>query len=157
MNCPKCAGKLQKKDMVGVEVDVCYICEGIWFDAGELKQVIEADSKNFKYIDVGKEEFDGKEAAEYHKMLDKKRGKCPRCEDGTMLVPEEYKGKHTINVDICPKGHGIWLDGGEIAELRKRGLADLKDRMEAIKDVMKYSFSKDGFNDFLRRIGLRKK
>ena len=35
MNCPKYVGKLEKKKMEGDEADVCFVREGIWFDAGE--------------------------------------------------------------------------------------------------------------------------
>jgi len=151
MDCPKCVGKLEKKKMESIEVDSCFVCEGIWFDAGELEEVIKKDAEDFEYIDVGNEEFDGAEAAEFKKELNAKKGKCPRCQDGALLIKKEYEGKHKINVDICPKGHGVWLDGGEIQELRKRGLVNLKERIDFIKDFLSYAFSKEGFNDFMRR------
>lgn len=40
---------------------------------------------------------------------------CPRC--GTGLELQELKG---VTVDSCPKGHGIWLDAGELEEIGKR-------------------------------------
>jgi hypothetical protein len=40
---------------------------------------------------------------------------CPRC--GTALEVQELKG---VAVDICPKGHGLWLDQGELEEITKR-------------------------------------
>ena len=147
MDCPKCVGVLQKSKIEGIELDVCFICEGIWFDAEELEEVIKKDSKDFDYIDAGREKFDGKELSELHGDLDKKQGKCPRCADGTMLIKSEYKGKHKINVDVCPKGHGIWLDGGEIHELRKRGLVEMRDAVIFYTDFVKYIFSKEGFYD----------
>ena len=73
MDCPRCPGKLEKKVMEGLEVDACFICEGIWFDAGELEKDITADSRDFDFIDVGREEFDGKETAEIKKELDRKK------------------------------------------------------------------------------------
>ena len=150
MDCPKCAGELQKTKMESIEVDCCFICEGIWFDAGELEEVIKRDAKDFDFIDVGSEEFDGKEISDFKKDMDAKQGKCPRCSDGSLLVRREYKGKHKINTDLCPKGHGVWLDGGEIAELRKRGLVNLKDKTDYYIDFLRYAFSKEGFQDFMR-------
>lgn len=152
MDCPKCVGKLEKKIMEDIEVDTCFACEGIWFDASELEEAVKRDSHNFKFLDVGREEFDGKEAAEFKKEFDTEIGKCPRCSDGTMLVCKKYKGKHTVNIDICPKGHGVWLDGGEIEELRKRGLVNLKDQVNFHLEFLRYIFSKDGFRDFMRQI-----
>lgn len=145
MDCPKCVGKLEKKKMEDVEIDACTVCEGIWFDAGELETVIKKDSKDFDYIDVGREAFDGKELAAAGIDLDNRKGKCPRCDDGTELVQTQYEKKQKVRIDICPKGHGLWLDGGEIKLLRKRGLVKLRDHMELRLDMMRFAFSKDGF------------
>lgn len=152
MDCPKCVGKLEKKKIENIEVDVCSVCEGIWFDAGELEAVIKADSKNFDYIDVGREEFDGAEITSRDINLNEKEGKCPRCKDDTMLLQAQYEKNQKIRVDICPKGHGLWLDGGEINLLRERGLVKLKEQVEYYLDLMKYAFSKDGFRDFMSRL-----
>ncbi|MBU1044709.1 MAG: zf-TFIIB domain-containing protein [Candidatus Omnitrophica bacterium] len=157
LDCPKCLGKLQKQQVEHIELDVCFVCEGIWFDAGELEAVIKADSKDFKYIDVGREAFDGKEAIAAGLVLDKEKGKCPICNDGTELVRTVYKPKPEFNIDLCPKGHGVWLDGGEIQMIRKRGLAKIHDIFEHLGDVIKYAFSKEGFKDLIhskRRRGL---
>ena len=157
MNCPKCVGKLQKETMEGIEVDSCFTCEGIWFDAGELEEVLKRDAKDFELIDVGKEEFDGTEMASLARELDAKAGKCPKCEDETLLIRQEYKGKHEINVDVCPRGHGLWLDGGEIKKLRNRGLVNMKDKVEVYMNVIRYMFSRDGFDDFKRKISGKNK
>lgn len=69
------------------------------------------------------------------------------------MVRNEYKGKRKdkINVDLCPKGHGVWLDGGEIKELRNRGLVNLKDQLDFHMEFLRYIFSKEGFKEFMRR------
>lgn len=40
---------------------------------------------------------------------------CPRCGDAL-----EVKQEHGIAVDACPRGHGIWLDQGELDLIAKR-------------------------------------
>src|SRR5512144_1794455 len=40
---------------------------------------------------------------------------CPRC--GTALEITHMKG---VAVDGCPKGHGVWLDRGELDQIAKR-------------------------------------
>ena len=40
---------------------------------------------------------------------------CPRC--GAAL---EVVQQHGVAADACPKGHGIWLDMGELAEITTR-------------------------------------
>ncbi|MFC1807441.1 zf-TFIIB domain-containing protein [Candidatus Omnitrophota bacterium] len=141
MDCPKCVGKLQKKKVEDIEVDACFACEGIWFDAGELEAIIKADSTDrFDYIDVGREAFDGEEAAQAGVNLNDKKGKCPRCDDGTVLTQTQYEKEEMIKVDICPKGHGIWLDGGEVQALRDKSL-------KYYMKLIKYSFSKEGLKE----------
>lgn len=43
-DCPKCDGKLVETDFENVKVDVCDKCTGVWFDAGELAQILHQDS-----------------------------------------------------------------------------------------------------------------
>lgn len=144
MDCPKCLGRLQEKYMEKIKIDVCFVCEGIWFDSGEFEEIIKRDSRNFDFLNVDRDEFDGKEAEDLKDEFDKKIGECPKCADGTLLEPEKYEGVKKVNVDICPKGHGLWLDGGEIHQLRDRGLVDLKDQFNFFWKCIKLGYSKKG-------------
>ena len=50
MKCPKCGNDLKEEALEGIKVDRCTSCEGIYFDAGELEQVLlkkEEDRKGF--------------------------------------------------------------------------------------------------------------
>ena len=50
MRCPKCGHELLEESLEGVKVDRCSFCEGIYFDAGELDQVLmkkEEERKGF--------------------------------------------------------------------------------------------------------------
>ncbi len=138
MNCLKCLGKLQKKHIEGIEVECCYICEGIWFDTGELERVIKLDSQDFDFDQVGHGEFDGKECVEFKKEYDSKPAACPKCNNGTLLINKEYHGKSVVHADCCPHGHGIWLDGGEIQYLRQRWVVDFKKRLMDLFLYFKY-------------------
>jgi Zn-finger nucleic acid-binding protein len=153
MNCPKCPGKLQKQFIEDIEVDSCFVCEGIWFDAGELDKVVARDAKDL-FSNAGLGEFDGKEVSELYQELDTKTGKCPKCDDGTDLVRQQRKH---INIDVCPKGHGLWLDGGELNGLRDRGLVDLKKRLDFFVFLFKNAFSKEGFHSFSGKLARAKK
>ena len=133
LNCPKCVGKLEEKAVENVNLDVCWVCEGIWFDSGELEKVLNSDSKDFDRIDMDRKSLDGKEATNLREDLDKTTGKCPRCGDETMLQRIEYKNKEGLYVDVCPKGHGIWFDSGEIHEVRDRSKVDWADKMYSFK------------------------
>ena len=131
MKCPKCVGKLKEKIIENVKANVCWVCEGIWFDEGELEKVIVADSKNLKFIDLDREELDGKEASGLYKELDAAIGKCPKCTEEIKL--ERTNCPKGIFVDICPKCEGVWLDGGEIKKMRDRTLVKLADCLYAFK------------------------
>ncbi|MGQ0503834.1 MAG: TFIIB-type zinc ribbon-containing protein [Myxococcaceae bacterium] len=44
MKCPKCGFDLHKLEQGKVEVDTCFNCHGVWLDAGELEQIVQAGS-----------------------------------------------------------------------------------------------------------------
>jgi Zn-finger nucleic acid-binding protein len=86
MDCPKCLGKLneveirfheikdmpkQKEAMIStLTVDQCFVCNGVWFDAGEIEKYIE---KKLTIVDSPMIDLDTM------LDLDKKIVKCPRC------------------------------------------------------------------------------
>jgi hypothetical protein len=40
MCCPKCGHSMKEQELGGIKVDVCTICEGIYFDRGELEDLL---------------------------------------------------------------------------------------------------------------------
>ena len=40
MRCPRCATELVERTRVGVAVDACDGCRGVWLDRGELEKVL---------------------------------------------------------------------------------------------------------------------
>ncbi len=47
LNCPKCDGKLVETAFESVKIDTCQKCGGVWFDAGELAQVMNKDKSGW--------------------------------------------------------------------------------------------------------------
>jgi uncharacterized protein len=142
MDCPKCNGELEEKIVENVTVHVCWVCEGIWFDAGELDKVLDSDALDFENIDVGRKELEGTGLAK--EMIDefnKKIGKCPRCADGTAM--DKVKSKNVL-IDMCKKCHGVWLDGGEIQHLRHRALVNISDFLYSFWETLKWCCSAEG-------------
>lgn len=45
MSCPRCEGNLVETDFENIKIDVCNNCSGVWFDAGELAQVMDKEEK----------------------------------------------------------------------------------------------------------------
>lgn len=46
LQCPKCDGTLQETDYEDIKIDVCNKCGGVWFDAGELAQVVDKNENS---------------------------------------------------------------------------------------------------------------
>jgi len=106
MNCPKCQSPtLAEHKVEGVSVDRCSSCDGIWFDAQELSQLLAEDARVVAELRRGVE----------HELADAKKGRCPR--DSAELLRIYSAIDHRVTLDACADCHGIWLDGGEFAKL----------------------------------------
>jgi len=106
VKCPKCrSDTLADFNIDDVVVNRCSSCDGIWFDAHELSQLLAEDARQVAQLRRGslREELDGK------------KGVCPR-DHGELLRVYSAVDKSVI-VDACPDCRGIWLDGGEFAKL----------------------------------------
>ena len=44
MNCPTCDVELTMSERIGVEIDYCPKCRGVWLDRGELDKIVERSS-----------------------------------------------------------------------------------------------------------------
>ena len=115
--CPKCVGRLKPKLINKIEIEVCYICEGIWFEKGELEKILNFE---FKITNFLKGMFNFEKIIHLDKRqheLNKKKGKCPVC--NKEMLQKKYKG---VLIDYCSLDHGIWLDSGELEYIIKKNL-----------------------------------
>jgi len=138
MECPKCVGILEEKTVEDIKIDVCWACEGIWFDEGELGKILERDSENFCTVDLGRDELDGKELSDVKDFLNEKSAKCPRCQKKMEKKP--YEKNKSVLTDACPGGCGVWLDGTEVEQLRNRRAVESYDRKKVAKLNIKIAF-----------------
>lgn len=115
MNCPRDRSELHKKTYEGnVEADECPTCSGVFLDRGELETIQAAVEEEQRHEHAPDESPEG---------VERTRGEldapvaCPRC-----AKPMERRryglGSMTV-IDECPEGCGLWLDGGELAELEE--------------------------------------
>jgi len=113
MRCPKCRADMEVIEFDGTEIDRCTICNGIWFDAGEIEIM---RSKNAAAaIDTG-DAATGKKA----NALDEYQ--CPRC-SGAMVRVVDPQQRH-IWYETCSSCNGSYLDAGELLDLSKVTIAD---------------------------------
>ncbi|MFC1745161.1 zf-TFIIB domain-containing protein [Candidatus Riflebacteria bacterium] len=106
--CPKCEHSSECKVYIlpgDIEVDYCPVCDGVWFDQGEVAEKLEfsRDFPDFQQV---------LENAKETKFT------CPRCSVNKLLemqfIPED-----PLLIDCCPDCKGIWLDGGELYSIDK--------------------------------------
>ncbi len=77
----------------GVELDRCTFCKGLWFDGGELEQVLRKP--------VNPQLDEGETAR-----------RCAKCQ-----VPMRPAVLGRLRVEACTKCHGVFLDEGELVAL----------------------------------------
>jgi Zn-finger nucleic acid-binding protein len=106
MKCPKCENQsLSEFSVENIAVDRCASCNGTWFDALELSQLLAEDARRVAALRRGGE----------NDRADDKRGKCPR--DGAELLRIYSSIDRAVVLDACADCHGIWLDSGEFEKL----------------------------------------
>jgi len=111
MNCPRCSRELQSVSVGGVTVDACQDgCGGIWFDLFELEKMDQPDESAGWLLDNMRIELET--SIDVDQPVS-----CPRCE-GVTLMRQKYPRDPNIMIDKCQACGGIWLDFGELFEIR---------------------------------------
>lgn len=103
MQCPKCkTHQLNEKSFKkgSLILDRCEQCRGIWFDQGELNEVLK--KKSAHYFEVPKI------------ALENDNCRCPKCNVG--LYEFCYPGT-VVFIDMCKSCGGVWLDSKEWTEI----------------------------------------
>lgn len=104
---------MEQVDYEGTEVDRCIICNGIWFDAGEIDVL--RDEQAAAAIDIGDARI-GKQS----NAMDSYQ--CPRC-SAAMVKVVDPKQTH-IWYETCSSCHGSYLDAGELQDLADDSITD---------------------------------
>lgn len=106
--CPVCQVQLVPQTFLGITIDVCPTCAGIWFDADELPRLRELDPSLLPRIDQ-----------RYQPLVERYEGTgerlCPVCR-----VPMyQYNYLYTSNIvlDSCDQCGGVWVDHGELMKM----------------------------------------
>lgn len=106
MNCPKCPSRPLSPSAVGsLQVDLCPGCGGVWCDATELPQLLALDKSTVSTVSAGKP----------RPAVNEQSGVCPR--DGARLLRVTSARRREVIIERCPTCQGVWLDGGELAQL----------------------------------------
>jgi Zn-finger nucleic acid-binding protein len=112
MICPTCRGVMIVVEQDKIELDYCPNCSGVWFDSGELELMLERMGLDGSVLPITKV-TDLPEA----KSAEKKR-RCPIC--GRKMRKTNMGQEPKVLIDVCPKGDGLWFDGGEVRQIIKQ-------------------------------------
>jgi len=110
--CPRCSGEMQITTMVGIELDICSSCRGIWFGAEELKQVLQLELPTLAQTPFY-EDLQTREDAAW----DPPPAFCPDC--SAALDPQRFEEAIPVITQVCPNKHGLWLDQGELRSIKQ--------------------------------------
>jgi len=112
MICPVCKYDMIVVEYRSIELDYCNSCKGVWFDSGELELLLKSQD-----LEEPKAFLDGIINSQEAISPEKKRN-CPIC--GHKMKKTAIGEQPKILIDICRNGHGLWFDGGEVAQLIRR-------------------------------------
>lgn len=127
MKCPVCKEPMIIVEHEKIELDYCTACLGVWFDAGELALLLESMD-----LEVG--EFNIADIITLpEKRIAEEKRKCPVCRKKMKKAAIGHDPQ--VVIDVCPRGEGMWFDGGEVGQVIKQLLdkpsakADTPDRV----------------------------
>lgn len=111
MKCPACYNLLRQMLVGSTTVDVCQGgCGGVWLDAFELQRVDGAAGAADDLVLSIESDPDVR-------VDPTRKRQCPRC-DGVKLKRRFFSPRRRVEIDECPGCGGIWLDAGELEEVR---------------------------------------
>lgn len=104
MLCPRDQTPLMAHKREGVEADVCPQCHGVWFSRPALEACVRKTSTSASLP-----------AAPVHVQSSPvlRRLPCPVCQPNRLVTHMH----ESIEVDTCPRCHGVWLDQGEMEHI----------------------------------------
>lgn len=124
MQCPVCSSQLEQTMVGSVQFDVCRSgCGGIFCDNFELQKVDEPAEDAAELLG----EIEGPKKFHRDPAL---RLKCPKCQD-VVMMQHFHSVKHKVTVDECPACRGIWLDCGELRQIRSEFKTEAERRQAA--------------------------
>ncbi len=111
VNCPRDGSVLAEAHVLGLELDKCHTCDGLWCDRGEMERLRDA-----KLAEV--EEAIERKYGNPKPLPGKVSGhmRCPRCGDARLLS-HRYTYVSPVTIDRCERCLGIWLDKGELTAI----------------------------------------
>ncbi len=113
--CPHCEKAMQTVELKTIPllyIERCEACFGLFFDPGEIEELLACSVSNV--FDINYKLIKNINKDRYQKNKKIKYVKCPVCLIHMNRV--NYAHRSGVIIDQC-KRHGVWLDSGEITHL----------------------------------------
>lgn len=114
--CPKCRTQLHEISYEGIPLDTCETCKGYWCDDSELGEIVKRREIAFSKTDSP--EITAKAASKKISGQSEVVPEFPCAICGKLMQRFNYQNSSGIIIDSCVKGHGVWLDKGEIEKVQ---------------------------------------
>ena len=108
--CPVCQVALVPQTHLGITIDVCPTCAGIWFDADELTRLHNLDPEILPRLDHQYQPLVERYDPPWERL-------CPVCREP--LYRYNYLYTSPIVLDACDKCGGTWVDHGELEKMEE--------------------------------------
>jgi len=108
MKCPKCCAEMARVQFLGIELDRCTGCQGLWFDMLEheqLKQLAGSESIDTGSADTGRRQNSNASIP------------CPVC--NVPLIRMVVSGQPHIWYEGCTVCYGVYFDAGEFKDFKE--------------------------------------
>lgn len=111
MQCPKCKVKMQTMKKAALAIDECSRCGGIWFDQGELNQMIGATDPDLRWLDIDFWRDNSSFSVSSGELP------CPKCNRYYLTLLTDKTTNTTASV--CGNCQGVWLDFNQLHRIVK--------------------------------------
>ena len=113
MLCPECRIEMLVLEHNDIEIDFCDECGGIWLDEGELELLAGEDGQPSPMAAA---------LASNANIKGKGARPCPVCSKKMLLADVDLGAtappeNRIVEIDKCPRGHGMWFDKGELGQI----------------------------------------
>lgn len=114
MFCSGCGSDLRETEFIGVSIEMCLECGGVWLEEGRLKELIDASRRGLPAKSI-------ENATRFkpsYRLSSEERGlivKCPWCIG--ILKPINYTASSGVAIYRCINDHGVWVPRGNLERL----------------------------------------
>lgn len=125
MTCPHCGEEMIVLELDQVEIDYCLACGGIWLDSGELEMLLDGGPEKDKLL----------ASFQTGEKIPERKKRCPICRKKMAKLLAGHNNERVL-LDKCPRGHGLWFDGGELRQILSiGGLGESSKVVVLLKDM----------------------